>query len=475
MATSSHELNDHLPSAIQSDPVRENAAEISGPAAPPHKHIGPKAFIGTFSTSVFIHAGTLIQAVLLARILGPTGRGELATVILWPTLFASIGLFGTNIAITRCAAKASDLNSITRSALLSGFLTTALTTIICYLLLPMLVPSDKHNLLAIAKLYLVFILLSHIASNLMAVDQGVANFRRFNLIRIIFNPVFILLLLLLWIAGLNHVFWVSLAMLLSYSVFVLVLLCSFLWNCKPIGKLYPPVKIAIESVPFGLVGIINVFYEHADKLLLLWLFGTRDFGLYTVAFAVSSSLLGILNSTKAVIFTMAAQRSPRTGFERIAKALRMVAMLSLFVGGFLALCIPYLLPLVYGTSFSEAVGPTILLIGGSVFACQASLLDESLRGQGHPFRGARGRLAGILIMVVVGYFTSRIWGITGICIAYIASKAVFMTVLVFEAKSYYHVTDLFVFIPSVTDIRELVAKIEDGFVKHIFAKTVQVK
>lgn len=475
MTTDSHELNGHLPSAIHTESIQDNAAETYDSATSPRKHIGPKAFIGTFSTSALIQAGTLVQAILLARILGPTGRGELATIILWPTFIGALGLFGTNIAIARCAAKVSDLNSVTRSALLVGLVTAVLTTITCYLLLPMLMPGAKHNLLAIAKLYLVFILLSHLASNLMAIDQGAANFRRLNLIRIIFNPVFILCLLILWIVGLNHVLWISLAMLFSYSVFVLVLLCSFLRNCELIGKLYPPIKIAIESVSFGIVGIVNVSYEHTDKLLLLWLLGTRDLGLYTVALAVSSAVLGALNSTKAIVFTMAAQTSARSGFEKIGKVFRMVALLSLFIGGFLALCIPYLLPFVYGRSFAEAISPTILLIAGSVFARQASLLDESLRGQGRPFGGVKGRLAGILAMLVVGYFTSRIWGIIGICIAYIASKATFMIVLILQAKSHYRVPTLFVFIPSVTDLRELVTKIGDILVEHFFSKTAQLK
>ena len=46
------------------------------------KHIGTNAFIGTFGTSILIQACGVIQGVIVARLLGPVGRGEYAAVIL---------------------------------------------------------------------------------------------------------------------------------------------------------------------------------------------------------------------------------------------------------------------------------------------------------------------------------------------------------------------------------------------------------
>jgi hypothetical protein len=55
--------------------------------------------VGTFGASVIIQAFTVVQGIIIARLLGPIGRGEYATVILWPNVFAAIGIFGTNVAL----------------------------------------------------------------------------------------------------------------------------------------------------------------------------------------------------------------------------------------------------------------------------------------------------------------------------------------------------------------------------------------
>ncbi len=50
-------------------------------AAPKKKHIGLKAFAGTYSANVFIQISTVIQGVFIARMLGPDGRGDRKSVV----------------------------------------------------------------------------------------------------------------------------------------------------------------------------------------------------------------------------------------------------------------------------------------------------------------------------------------------------------------------------------------------------------
>lgn len=57
------------------------------------KHGHVNAWAGTFATNVLILLIGLATGILFPRLLGPEGRGALATVIFWPALCTSIGLF----------------------------------------------------------------------------------------------------------------------------------------------------------------------------------------------------------------------------------------------------------------------------------------------------------------------------------------------------------------------------------------------
>jgi O-antigen/teichoic acid export membrane protein len=421
-----------------------------------HKRITSRAFISTGATNIFIAVCTMVQGFILARILGPTGRGELAAAILWPSVFAGIGLFGISTAISRAAAKKHNLEAITRTGILLALGTAAITAAGCYVLLPRLLTQSHAHLLRVAHVFLLFILMNHLALNLIAVDQGAGNFKRFNISRMILYPASLLLVVVIWAAGLSSVFWFVVAALLANAAVVIFRLYLALRNSKLIGPLYPPAQICKEGLRFGLAKIVNTFYAYADKTLLLWLLGVRELGLYMAALTASGVVNSLASSSGMVIFTMAAQDAHRSDFERIAKVFRAVVLLWVFLGGCLALTMPYLLPLVYGREFVAAVNPAIWLIPGSALAGLSSLLEQTMRGQGRAFVGVEGRLAGLAAMVPIGYLASKAWGINGMCVAFSAGQAANLVVLVAYTKHHYRQISLLKsLVPTLKDVREL--------------------
>lgn len=443
----------------------DNAATIQQPsqaegsvASAGRKRIGAPAFIGTGATSIFIAVCTVLQGILVARILGPIGRGELAAAILWPSVFAGIGLFGIDTAISRASAREHSLGAITRTAILLSLCTAAVTMTVCYFLLPQLLLRSHAHLLRIANVFLVYILINHLALSLIAIDQGTGNFKRFNVSRMILYPTFLLLVVVIWAIGLSSAFWFVIATLFANATVMVFRLYLGLRSFKLIGALYPPAHICKQGLRFGLAKMVNTFYEYADKTLLLWLLDVRELGLYMAALAASGAISSLANSSGMVTFTIAAQDENRTGFERIARVFRAVVLIWLFFGGFLTLGMPYLLPLVYGREFVSAVSPAILLIPGSALAGLSSLLEQTMRGQGRAFVGVEGRLAGLAAMVPIGYFASKTWGINGVCLALIIAQAAGFIVLVIHTKYHYQRVPLLkALVPTFEDVRELVS------------------
>jgi antigen flippase len=378
------------------------------------------ALVGTFGASALIQASTIMQGIVIARLLGPVGRGEFTTVILWPDIFAALGIFGTNIALARSAARTDRCGAVTRTALLLALVTSTISSILCYFSLPYLFPKTEGHLLGLSRLFVAFIALNHFGLNLVAVDQGACRFRRFNFTRALLYPVYLGLLLLLWVSGANQVQDVVVS-LLAANLLVVALRLAWAWKDMRSGAWSPPYhpfRVMRESIRFGLVGAALPLYAQADKAILLWLLGTKDLGLYVVALSVSMAVGSITDSAGLVSFTAAARAGRGHGFGEVTQMVRVSSLLWLVCGGILALGMPWLLPLVYGAEFAPAVTPARLLIAGSALAGLVNVLDQTLRGQGRAFVGLEGRIAALVMLVPLGYVLSRHWGLMGLCLAF---------------------------------------------------------
>ena len=213
--------------------------------------------------------------------------------ILWPSVFAGIGSFGVDIALCRTAARGCDLGAITRAALLLAVCTAAVTAGVCYALLPQLLPADKGHLLPIAHLFLLHIIINHVALNLIGIDQGAGNFRRFNVARMILYPAYVGLIVLLWSLGWTRVSAFAGALLIASAAAAVYCLFHALRSFRLVGALFPPLRIVRQGLQYGLARAVETLYLYADRALLLWLLDVRELGLYTAARTDSGGRLAL--------------------------------------------------------------------------------------------------------------------------------------------------------------------------------------
>src|ERR1700731_2028201 len=100
-----------------------------------------RANIATFSTSLVLPFCGLITGILTARLLGPTARGELATVMLWPMILTNLGLMGCNWALAReVAADPRNEADWICAAVAVGFAAACLCLPIGFWAIPYLLP-----------------------------------------------------------------------------------------------------------------------------------------------------------------------------------------------------------------------------------------------------------------------------------------------------------------------------------------------
>lgn len=428
------------------------------------KKIGIWDYASTFATSLAVQACTIIQGVLIARTLGPSGRGESVAIILWPTFFASIFLFGLPAAVARKSAREEDAGKLIQSSLLLTLGTSSMGVLLCGLFLPLLIPQSEPSILRGATWFLPFIFFNQVTLVLMAVDQGRGDFSKFNWTRLVINPVFLSGIVLLWILGVKDAFGYVMALLVANAIVASVRLFGAVSTVRRSNSfrndsVVSPLGLLKESLPYGASSIVGSLFQQADKTILLFLMGTTELGIYSVA--MTAGMVGgtLSSAASTVVFGLSAQAGDRSGYDQVARVFRLSSWIWLMVGLGLVLIIPFLLPLVYGKEFNPAVVPALLLIPASALGGQAGILEDALRAQGRPFLGVKGRFFGLVVMTLLGVILVPHFRILGVVLAFVVAQAVILGVMIFSFESHFQLSATKLLTPRLAELLELYQRI----------------
>ena len=417
------------------------------------KRFGAKVFLETYATTLGVQGFTLIQGIVLARVLGADGRGEYAAIVLWPIILGNCGLFGSRMSITRAIAS-SGATSIVRAGLILSLILSGISVLVGVALLPALMPASRDELLWITKIFMVIYIPAFIfSSNLAALDHGRGNFSRLNLFRALLSPVNVLILLALIVLGradLPSCVIAAAAALWVVCVGRAVLLLRETPLLGPIASLRSLVR---KSVPFALTGVLGQVNHRSDRILLLWLMTDVELGLYVVAYGVASVVAQAPKSIGLISVTVAAQEREREGYTLVARMFRSATVLAVLMAIGTAGIIYWALPLMYGVDFSAARLTAVILCAAFVPLGLNSLLAQTMAGQGKPLAGMMARMLGTLIMAIVAYLLKDSMGVNGVALGFLASQIVSLAGLLMLVLKHYHSADPSALIPTVNDGR----------------------
>lgn len=435
--------------------LKDDAIAADVASAPRIRPIGSREFASTLITNVVIQACTVVQGILVARLLGPVGRGQFAAAILWPGLFAAMGGIGVSVALARRAGRAQDLARVIRTGLLLTLLTGTVVAVLCAAAIPWLLPGNDTVVRNAAYVFVPFIIFNQVSLAMIAIDQGAGWFAQMNWTRLIVNPVYLLFVVVLWFTGVRDVGWFVIGLLIANAAVAFARVSLAVQRAPVPGPMEPVNAVFREALPFGFAGLLNPLAASADKALLLYLLGTAQLGFYTVALTAASVVNSLAGAAGTVSFGMSAQVKDREGFDRVARMFRFTAWTWLLAGLGVAVIIPIVLPLLYGAVFRPAIWPAVLLIPAAALTGQASILEESMRAQGRAFVGLEARVAGLVVMIAMGWLLAPVVGIYGVVFAAIGSQAIVLIVMMFAARWHFHRALLNALLPRISDLLEL--------------------
>jgi len=398
-----------------------------------------KANFGTFSTSLVIQACGAATGILTARLLGPVARGELATVILWPMVFSNLGLMGCNWVLAREVAKDPGRECDWAAVGVAvGLGTAAIYLLVGYFLLPRLLPADRMYLLPIARLCLLLIPLDIFNQVLLAVEHGRMRWRRYNLLRLSFFLFYLSLIGVIGVTRRAQIRWFVVVFLASQLLAALVRL----WiqrKSLAAGKLrFEGCRHLLRAgVPYFGATISNLISLQLDTILVVSLFNAEAAGIYAVASAFANGQSSLGEALGITSFAVLSNEKDAASREKIiTETFRQSALVSCGVGLALTCLIPFLIAPLFGSAFSRALRPAVVLALAASLMASANILNQGLRGAGRPHAGLMSQLIATGVMVIAALFFLRPYGLIGMAFAVGISACVQLLVLIFSAAKW---------------------------------------
>ncbi len=389
----------------------------------------------TAGTNAIVMGFGIVTGMLSARLLGPTGRGELAAIQVFPTLVSVIGVLGVADALVYLVAREPREGG---RWLASGM---ALTTLACipfalgaYLVMPVVLRAQSPAVVEAARFYLLLVLLNATVGLLTHPMQGLGKLTQWNIMRLLPALVWLVLLLLAWVQGEAGAAGLTRSYVLGYATlalpFALIALPRLArpFRIEP-RRWQPLLRYGLPSVLAYVPGMLNV---RLDQMLMAAFLTAESLGLYAVAVAWSGALLPLLLQAIGSVLVpriASTQLDPEQQSTRLGKGARLGAAAILPALLILALITPLLLPLLFGAAFSRAVPAALVLLVAAAFNAMNEVLRAGLRGLGFPGDVLWGELLGLVVTAVCLALLLRPLDLMGAAIASLASYFVVMIVL----------------------------------------------
>ena len=386
---------------------------------------GLVATFQTILTSVAIMAINLATGILTARYLGPSGRGEQAAMAVWPQLFAfcfSLGMGQTIIyKVKHDPSRASEL---VVSALIVSAVAGTVAGLVGVALIPHWLGNYSPETISFAQLIMVATPLSAVYYVGAAGLQAAGRFTWYNTLLLI-PPLLTLIGLLLLVAW--DAFWPKSSTLAYVLPVVPALICALVF----LFRIYRPVfairqRIMRTLLSYGMrvwgIDLLVTLSRQVDRAILVGLLSPSELGAYVVAQSMASTLNVIPNSVYAVLYPRAAGRSPKEILATSGLAIRICGIIVGVAAVAVGLCAPFLLTMLYGPAFAEAVVPFRILAADAVLAAVNVLSIQVFMAAGRPGVVAILQAIGLAAYIPLAFVLVPLYGLDGAAVAWLGSS-----------------------------------------------------
>jgi len=373
-------------------------------------------------------------SVLIARFLGPEGRGMYGLVMTVVILAGSLGLFGFSASNTYFIARDKSLGrSFGLQSFLAGIVGTVITGIVFYFVAFSnfdLMPGFSSDLflatLILIPLFLWGTLFAH-------AFLGYGNITGFNLFECSQRAIF-LVAAIICLYFLRTTFSVYLTTVAISLVFVSS--AYMIWYFKSASGLYAfNSNQLVSSLAYGMKSYVATIFTFAVMrsgiFFVNYFSSTAEAGVFSVAQQISELLIILPSVISAVLFSRVSagdrqNLTPKVLRTTIALYVPLILLL-------VALGKP-LIGLMFGAGFAGSYPVLLIFIPGTFLLSLEVIIAGDIAGRGYPWPAAIAWIPVLIVNIALFLFLTPKYGATGTAIALTVSFSMISFFMFFYYK-----------------------------------------
>jgi len=388
-----------------------------------------------FSTNALMLCSGVVTSLLSARALGPTGRGDLMVVLMWPAIFSLVAQIGLPQAYRFWIAKRPEYSSaLFSNAVIFTLVMGLLTLGLAELVIPHLIGVRSPEVLRLARIYLLVIPVHLLTDLTRGLLEGARRFTWVGALRLILFGVQLASYVMLFLLGQLTVASASYTMLVSLTASLIVSLVAVWSELRPkwqpgFSELATTLRYGVRDYP----GILTEFVNwRLDLMMLVGMASSGAVGLYVVALRladITSTLAGSVGD--ALLPEVAASKNAAEATRVVTRSLRLTLCAHFLILIPLWIAAPYVLHFGYGQGFVEVTNVLRMLMFASVMWSGGAIVISGLNGLGYPGSSAIARISAALVMVIALVILLPRRGIQGAALSSIAGYSVMFLMSLF--------------------------------------------
>ena len=392
-----------------------------------------------FGTQLVANAGFLLAVLIIARGLGPEGRGTIAFVVVCALVLSRVAAFGLTdgtlvFASQRSGARPQLLSNALAFTVPAGLLVGGAVGV-GLLLLGRAAPSGigpaEIGLLVIGT---VCITVQDTTDNFLV---GSGKIWQREIVLAITPWVYAVVAATLLFTGALTVTTAAAAWALSNLVGAVALAAVSYRGLPLVG---PDLPLLRESIRFGLRAwgghLASFLNLRVDQIILGFISTQATLGIYAAAVNGSEALLYFPAAVATTLVPTLARREPAARHEQALRTFRLLAITSIASIIVAAILGPVLLPILFGSRFQNSVPPFMWLLPGALGFSASRVFSSALLASTAAGRSSAGPITALIVGVVFDFILIPPFGAVGAAIAASAAFAAsgVMTTLLYRHR-----------------------------------------
>lgn len=374
--------------------------------------------ISSLGTKFFVLIGSFVISVIIARILGPEGKGIVTSIFVIPNLLVSLADLGVRQATAFFVGKRIyDVSKIYSSILFVWVLTSFLSIVFTIIYYNFFM-SDQYSwsLLLIPLFSIPILLLNKYNEGMLLGFQQIVFINAKQIINFLTHFILVFILIVIFNLRIQGA-----ALSIMISGFTAVAFSTLILR-KFVKLKKPESKIAFEVIKKGItyaiaLFILNLNYK-IDIVFLEWFGGPKDIGIYSVGVTLSELIWQVPSAMGMVLFSKSANsKSTQEATNRSTRLLRFSWPPILFCSVILWYTAPIFVSVLYGEEFIYSASVIRILLPGVVAMVVFKILNADLAGRGKPLFALKVYFFSLFINVILNAILIPLLGIIGAAIA----------------------------------------------------------